>query len=479
MSRASLLVLLACCCSTVTTAAHAESTGPALFCAANPGIPACAGKQLDCEYCHSSVAPVSLNPYGLVLQNALQGAPFDTGLGAAMAAVAMQDSDGDGVNNAQEMQDGTLPGSSASVSDKCSSSSIPLAERSYDFARAFRRLHVLYCGHSPTFEEVSSFNALGNDPAAKYARIDAALETCLQSDYWRNEGVQRLGDVRIRPIKAVGRNGTARLVIIGDYEWDYRLWAYVLTDDRDMRDLLLADYHVEKSASGELVKREGVIPEPPWAPVSVSNPTMDAIATSRGSPQGQPLEPERRAGMITTSWFIAVNTMFSPVPRATAAQASRAYLGQDFGLGQGLRPVAGEPADIDKRSVGATGCADCHSTIDPISYAFIWYNGISGRETGKYSQRRPSAVSGWSNNQGSLLGQPIRDAKDFGKVAVASELFPRNLANMFLKHAIERERTTAEEVEFDELWRSIPADGWSANKLIHRIVRSSFFGGGK
>lgn len=457
MSRSTLLVLLAYCCSTVTTAAHAESTGPALFCVANPGIPACSGKQIDCAYCHSSVAPVSLNPYGLALQSTLQGEPFDAGLDAAMAAVAAQDSDGDGVNNAQEMQDGTLPGSSASVLDECSSSGIPPAERSYDFARAFRRLHVLYCGQSPTFEEVSSFNAPSDDPAAKYARIDAALESCLRSDYWRNEGVQRLGDVRIHPIKAVGRNGTARLVIIGDYEWDYRLWTYVLTDDRDMRDLLLADYHVEKSASGELVKREGVISEA----------------------QGQPLEPERRAGMITTSWFFAVNTMFSPVPRATAAQASRAYLGQDFGLGLGLRPVAGEPADIDKRGVGATGCADCHSTIDPIAYAFIWYNGILGRETGKYSERRPSAVSGWSNNQGSLLGQPIRDAKDFGKVAVASELFPRNLANMFLKHAIERERTTAEEVEFDELWRSIPADGWSANKLIRRIVRSSFFGGGK
>lgn len=184
--------------------------------------------------------------------------------------------------------------------------------------------------------------------------------------------------------------------------------------------------------------------------------------------------------MITTSWFIAVNTMFSPLPRTTAAQAYRAYLGQDIALGQGIQPVPGEPADIDKRGVGATGCVDCHSTLDPLSYAFVWYNGISGRETGAYSETRPmTTMPGWTNNRGSLLGQPITTAQDFAKVAVATDLFPRNLANIFLKHAIEREPKTAEGESFEQLWRSIASDGWSANKLIHRIVRSSFFGGGK
>jgi hypothetical protein len=458
---------------------HAEATAPAGFCAANPSSPACSGASIGCDYCHTNTTPPEWNSYGLAIKAALNGRPFDANLAAAVAAVAAQDSDTDGVANGVEISEGTLPGNTSSVLLECDGAAVPPAARPYDFTRAFRRLHVLYCGRSPSFEEVTAFEALGSDQAARYAKIDAAVEACLQSDYWLDEGLQRLGDVRIRPNKQVGRNGTARLVIIGDYEWDYRLWTYVLSGDRDMRDLLLATYHVERGADGRLAKREGVIPEPEWAPAPVSNLVSDLIASGRGSPQGQPLEPEKRAGMITTSWFIAQNTMFSPLPRTTAAQALRAYLGQDIALGQGLMPVNGEPLDIDQRGVRTTGCSDCHSTLDPLAYAFTWYNGISGRETGKYSAQRPTQITGWTQNVGSLLGQPIRDAQDFAKVAVASELFPRNLATMFLRHAIERSPTSAETDEFEELWRSVPADGWSANKLIHRIVRSSFFGGGK
>jgi hypothetical protein len=462
-----------------SASAQAEATAPAVFCAAHPNAPACSGASIGCDYCHTSTTPPEWNSYGLAVKAALGAGSFDANLAAALAAIASQDSDADGVSNGQELSEGTLPGNASSVLLDCDSAAVPPAARPYDFARAFRRVHVLYCGRSPSFDEVTAFEGLGSDSAARYAKIDAAVDACLHSDYWLGEGLQRLGDVRIRPNKAVGRNGTARLVIIGDYEWDYRLWTYVLSGDRDMRELLLATYHVERSADGALVKREGVIPEPEWAPTAVPNLVSDLIASGRGSPQGQPLEPEKRAGMITTSWFIAQNTMFSPLPRTTAAQALRAYLGQDIALGQGLLPVGGEPLDIDQRGVRTPGCSDCHSTLDPLAYAFTWYNGISGRNTGKYSTTRPAQIEGWTQNVGSLLGQPIRDAQDFAKVAVASDLFPRNLATMFLKHAVERTHTSAESGEFEELWRSIPTDGWSANKLIHRIVRSSFFGGGK
>lgn len=448
--------------------AHALPVAPGLFCQNNPTAPACAGRNIECSYCHTATAPAGWNAYGEALKSQLDGQDFEGLLPRALQSTGALDSDGDGFSNADETAAGSLPGDA---------SSHPSADEaaSYDYARAFRRVHVKYCGRSPSYDEARAFTALGNAERQR-AAIRQALDVCLAASYWRDHGVQRLGDTRIRPVQPVGREGQTPLIIIGDYEWDYRLWTYVLTDDRDMRELLRADYHVEKAPDGTLVKREGVIAPPP-TPTTAGSTYDSGALMLRGSPQGQPLEPERRAGMLTTSWFFAVNTMFSALPRTTAAQAYRAYLGEDIALQQGLHPVAGEPTDIDARGVGAPVCRDCHSTLDPMSYAFLWYEGILGRDTGKFKPNRPGRIAGWKGNQGLLLGQPINDVKDFARVALESELFPRNLALIFLRHAIEREPSAGEQVAFETLWRGIPADGWSANKLIHRIVESSFFGG--
>ena len=91
-------------------------------------------------------------------------------------------------------------------------------------------------------------------------------------------------------------------IIIGDYEWDYRLWSYVLTQDRDARELLTADYHVVRATdgSGTLIRAEG--------------------EQAGAGALGQALAPSHRAGMITTTWFMAINTIFTPLPRTKAAQ---------------------------------------------------------------------------------------------------------------------------------------------------------------
>ena len=54
---------------------------------------------------------------------------------------------------------------------------------------------------------------------------------------------------------------------------------------------------------------------------------------------GQPLDVEHRAGMITTQWFLVINTMLSDLPRTTAAQAYRSYLGEDIARQEGIWPV--------------------------------------------------------------------------------------------------------------------------------------------
>ena len=77
-----------------------------------------------------------------------------------------------------------------------------------------------------------------------------------------------------------------------------------MSGNRDVRDLLLADYYVEASANDS----------PSYRRVNTLN--------------GQNLEPSARrndqyAGLL-------INTMFTPIPRTTAAQAYRAYLGLDI-----------------------------------------------------------------------------------------------------------------------------------------------------
>ena len=46
--------------------------------------------------------------------------------------------------------------------------------------------------------------------------------------------------------------------------------------------------------------------------------------------------PSKRAGMLTTRWNLVFNTMFTAMPRTTAAQIYRSYLGLDIAKSEGL-----------------------------------------------------------------------------------------------------------------------------------------------
>jgi hypothetical protein len=175
--------------------------------------------------------------------------------------------------------------------------------------------------------------------------------------------------------------------------------------------------------------------------------------------------------------------MFSALPRTSAAQAYRSYLGADISSSEGLRPVAGEPLDIDQKGVAEARCANCHSTLDPLSYAFAEYEGIQISADLKFGAYRPERVPerlpGWnaSKQQSMLLGQPVANLVEWGKVAAASDEFKRNMANVFFRHALGREPGASDQTDFQAMWRALPADGYSANKLIHRLVDSLSFGG--
>jgi hypothetical protein len=440
--------------------ALARPTAPSILCETYPDAPQCSGSLGTCSTCHTSTWPPAWNPYGLAVMGAIGEGSFESSLPAALRAVEALDSDEDGVASSDELLLGTSPGDPDDAWPWCApetpTGAVPVPE-GFDFEQAVRRVAITYCGRQPTYDELATFRAGGPDPEVLYERLHATVDLCLDSAPWRRTGLRRLVDARIRPIGAVGADSPVGIVI-GDYEWDYRLFRYVMTDDRDVRELLLADYHVTEAPDGTLSRVEGAIP--------------------RTDPTGQPLEPTRRAGMITTSWFFSINTMFSAMPRTTAAQAYRAWLGMDIARLEGIDPIAGEPRDVDQRGVTSPQCAACHSTLDPLSYAFASFEGIRGPRTGAYDAGRPARViPGWTAPQTYLLGEPVSDVRDWAEHAVSTEAFARNLALMLFRDALGREPTPSELSELRVVWRSLSRDGWSANRLVHRLVDTHAFGG--
>ncbi len=439
--------------------AHAMPPGPALFCEEFSAAPACRDGDVACTTCHT-VAP-QLNAFGSDLQRALHDldgyevAKYAELLPLGLASVGSLDSDGDGTSNRDEILAGTSP----SLAESTGSEAAPV----WDAEVAFRRALAQYCGNTPSYDEMRAFEEATDQRQA----VHDALGKCLDSSYWKDAALPRLADNKIKPVHVVGLHGD---IVLADYAWDYRLFSHVLTGDRDARDLLLADYHVTEN--GE-VTRERIPRQSPFQ--------LDANKISIGS--GQPLEAKRRAGMITTQWFLVMNTMFSRLPRTTAAQAYRAYLGLDIAANEGLFPIEGEPRDVDNKGVAQAACAVCHSTLDPLSYAFSTYNGIEidgtleqivlliSNPLGAYNGTREA----WESD-GSLFGDPVVDVRDWANKAAQTDDFKRNLADLFFVYAMGRKPDATEQASFGALWASLPEDGYSANKLIHRVVNETAFG---
>lgn len=405
----------------------------------------------SCKTCHAS--PPYLNAYGEDLRNHL-GGPLATAVGAALTAIEAADSDADGVSNIDELNQKGAPGNRSITP----AGPITLV---YDNGVALKRLKAIYCGESVTYEQMVALS-VSSDPKAF---LHEQLRTCLSSDYWKKEALLRLADKKIQPLAAIGFGGN---VVIADYRWDYRLFGYIMSDDRDVRELLSATYHInEDGKKVEGKQSRGELPQILGQRIVIAG--------------GQPLESERRAGMITTQWFMAFYTMFAVLPRNTASQAYREYLGLDIAKGDGLSPIANEPRDVDNKNVKQAACAVCHSTLDPLSYAFSTYNGIETsvveiltNATGSYKgDRQP-----WEA-QGYIEGKPVKNLTDWADKARNSDLFKQNIARMMFRQAMSREVLPHEAEEFDKIWKSMPEDQYSVNKLIHRLIDTKAFGGHK
>ncbi|MBI2372407.1 MAG: hypothetical protein HYV07_00275 [Deltaproteobacteria bacterium] len=392
-------------------------------------------------------------------------AQYRGGLSSALREVESADGDADGFTNLEELDAGTFPGNAESHPPL--TAGCPPRVRNpyydvcfYDPRVVLRKIGLDFCGKSPSFEELELFAELNETdlPGA----ISAKLDECLDSEYWLGEdgALYRLAHRKIRPLEAI-KSGSVRAstgfrIPLADYDDDYALFVYTQTDDRDARDLLTAKYYVRKTGATTYVAVQALL--------------------------SQSLPEARRAGMLTTKWNLVYHIMFTPLPRTAAAQAYRAYLGLDIAKQDGLDPVDGEPVDYDAKGVTNPTCAICHSTLDPLSYPFSRYQGLTSFPFGTYESNRMDNFRGdapritETPESGVIFGTRVPNLVEWGRVAADSDAFARATVADYWTLLVGKP-PSADETEFIQLWREFSTThGYRVESMLHDLVRTEAYG---
>jgi hypothetical protein len=463
------------------SAGVAQPTGPVTFCETYPEAPACLAGEVSCTSCH--VAPPELNVYGMDLsaalapeeQRPLHADIFSGRLSAALKAIEGLDSDLDGYGNGEEIAAGTSPADARSTPEerRCRDEKDDAWNVcGWDADYAFRKVHIDFCGQSPSLAAMERFLA----SSKQRAYLHTTLETCLNSEYWRgiNGRVWNLANAKIGPQQAVKSGVDAGPIPLADYDDDYAYWVWTQTDDRDVRLVLTGkDFVRAEWSDGRTVYEE-------WAR------TPDQDYAARGTDQYQAVVRPKRAGLMTHRWFLMSNTMFTAVPRTTAAQAYRAFLGYDLARLEGLHPVRDEPVDHDAKGVAEASCAVCHSTLDPMTYPFSRYEGIGNAYgfSGQY-QYNEDRMSGFVPSDGEsvldtpeagvLFGQPVRDLVEWAEVASNSEAFRRSTVLDYWEMLLREPPRASEQSEYGALVQGL-AVHWSVEAMLHDLIDTEAYG---
>lgn len=460
-----------------SSVASAKPHAPGIVCETYPGAPACLGQKPDCTTCHDkTTTPVVMNAFGKDVSVALAayiGTPFDNTAFAdylpfALTDIDTMDSDGDGHDNGTELLEGTLPGNSASIPGEIvcpqdiTGLAYPLCQ--YDRSFAFRKVGIDFCGTPPTFEEMETFRSLDAD--AQDHALHAKLDACVDTQFWLGfDGVVwSLAHEKIRPLTAFFDNRQ-------NFFADYALFVWTQMDGHDVRDMLTANYHVTIATplgEGDLSYLEySSLPDLP----------------------GQPLQQDRRAGMLTLAWPLFYNTMFTALPRTTAAQAYRAFLGLDIAKSEGLDwPIAGEPIDYDSAGVTEPVCAGCHSTLDPLAYPFATYNGLQADDEIGLFEYEPNRIPKYFGQQfpemldmpesGYIFGEAVADLNEWAEVAANSDAFYSARAKdywVLLMGTPPRPDRADAFAEFTSLWEGLRQSN-SIEAMLHELIETEAYG---
>ncbi len=447
--------------------ASALPPGPTVLCETYPDSAMCASTPA-CTVCHTT--PPARNDFGRDVEaELLVGTPrpltdmqYSGGLPAALAAVENLDSDGDGYSNLAEIVAGTFPGdpmsrpAEATCPEPGMNPSYAVCE--YDPRYALKKVSLDFCGVSPTFEELQAFDAMG--PQNQLAAVSSKLDECLDSEYWlgKDGALWTLANAKIRPLQAIKSGADSGALPLSDYYDDYNLFVYTQTDDRDARDVLTADYFVIRTGTSYTEAQSGV---------------------------QQFVARDRRAGMLTTNWNLIYNIMFTAVPRTAAAVAYRSYLGFDIARMEGLSSEWRSPdelVDYDLKGIRQAECAGCHEVLDPLTYPFTRYQGLTG-SFGTYDSNRladfrfvspdieDTPEAGW------LFGQRVDDLVEWGQVAANSPEFGRATVadywEMLMTRAPEGDELGAFETLVSDF---MGANGYRIEAMLHDFVLTEAYG---
>jgi len=451
----------------IAGSADAMPIGPQIFCDTYPNSPLCAGSNVPCTTCHTN--PPEWNDFGAAIGiNLLPGVPrpiteqqYRDALPGVLAAIEQEDADGDGYTNLVEIQLGSMPGDADSNPANLNCPPAGTNPRydvcNYDPDYVFRKLHLDFCGQSPSYEQVKAFASL--DIAAKMAGLSDALNTCLDSEWWigKNGALWQLAHYKIRPVGSLKYGEDEGTLPVSDYYDDYALFIYTQIDGHDARHVLTADYFVAR----------------------FTGPTRYELVQDQPT---QRMQIDRRVGLMSTQWNLIYNVMFTALPRTAAAQAYRAFLDFDIAKQQGLFPVDNEPVDYDNKGVTNPVCAVCHSTLDPLSYPFKNYSGLQNPAYMYNPTRIEDYFLSEGPNMGNMpeagyvLGQPVDDLVQWAKVAADSDEFARATVADYWRMLMGKP-ATALDLEFTDLWKALKSDhNYSVEAMLHDFIKTEAYG---
>ena len=139
------------------------------------------------------------------------------------------------------------------------------------------------------------------------------------------------------------------------------------------------------------------------------------------------------------------------------------------------------PAD----EAAANTCAACHATLDPLSYPFRNYHGISAAQfQARYIPLRleiffkdaaPRITQ--TPERGAIFGKPVADLREWARVAADSDAFAIATTTDYWKLLIGHAPRPQENAEFVATWRRFKTDHqYRVQRLLHDIVKTEAYG---